>query len=635
MKVRLPDGKELELVEGARLRDVAEKIGPRLARAAIAGKLDGKLADLDAAVPDGAAVEIVTETSPEALDILRHSTAHVMAQALLRLYPGTKFAYGPIAQSGTFAGCFFYDVAIPEKIGDDDLPRIEAAMEKIVREDAPFASETLGKSAAIEKVRADGQDIKVELIEKIEADRFSFYTQGEFTDMCRGPHIPSTGRIKCFKLLATAGAYLHGDSSREMLTRIYGIAFFERKDLDAYVRRIEEAKARDHRRLGRELDLFTFHDEAPGCAFWNDKGLTVKNVLIDFWRREHRRRGYLEVSTPIILKRSLWETSGHWENYRANMYTLSIDDEDFAVKPMNCPGGMLLYKEKPHSYRELPLRVGELGIVHRHELSGVLSGLFRVRTFTQDDAHIFMTPEQIPDEIAGVMEIIDLFYSKFDLKYSIELSTRPEKSVGTDEQWETATRGLKAALDKSGLAYVINEGDGAFYGPKIDFHVEDCLGRTWQCGTIQLDMSLPERFDLTYKAQDDTLKRPVTIHRVVYGSLDRFIGIILEHTGGALPVWLAPVQAAVLSISEKFADYAKTVAARMFGAGLRCETDLRSEKIGRKIRDAANTRVPYVLVVGEKEMSDGTVGVRKRGAGDLGPQPLDEFIARLRAEAEY
>jgi len=634
MEVNLPDGSKLEFADDPTVLEVAEKIGPGLAKAALTGRINGEDVDLSCRVPDGAKLEIITPKSPEALEILRHSTAHVMAQALKRLYPDTQFAYGPIAKSGTFADCFYYDVKLPAKVGDEDLPKIEAEMKKIIKENISFVRDEMNRNEGIDRVKKDGQDIKVELIEKIAGDAFSFYTQGEFTDMCRGPHIPSTGKIKCFKLLATAGAYLHGDASREMLTRIYGIAFFDKKELAKYTKRIEEAKARDHRKLGRDLDLFSFHEESPGCVFWHDGGLAMKNVLIDYWRKEHRKCGYQEVSTPIILRRELWETSGHWENYRENMYTINVDDEDFAVKPMNCPGGMLLYKMRPHSYRELPIRMGELGQVHRHELSGALSGLFRVRTFTQDDAHIFMMPEQISDEILGVMALIDKFYTRFGLEYHVELSTRPEKSIGSDEQWEMATNGLRDALDRSGRDYIVNEGDGAFYGPKIDFHVEDCLGRTWQCGTIQLDMSLPERFDLTYKDKDDTLHRPVMIHRVVYGSLDRFLGIIIEHTGGSLPLWVAPLQIIVLSISEKHADYAESVRARLEAEGFRVTLDTRSEKIGRKIRDASGRKAPYVLIVGDREKETDSVGIRKRGEGDIGAKALDEFIADLNKEIE-
>ncbi len=566
----------------------------------------------------------------EELHVLRHSAAHIMAQAIKRLYPEADFAYGPANEKG-----FYYDVDLGDrKLSDEDLAAIEKEMKKIVKENLPFKAFVLPREEAIKLMQERGEKYKVEHIGDLDPDaKISFYQQGEYIDMCVGPHIAYTKALKAFKILGQSGAYWKNDSNNKMLTRVKGTAFRTQQELDDYIRMLEEAEKRDHRRIGKEMGLFMLCDEAPGFPFFLPKGMAIKNALIDYWREIHYRDGYVEVSTPLIMNRHLWETSGHWDHYKDNMYSTIIDDEVYCVKPMNCPGGVMVYRSKPHSYRELPMRVGELGLVHRHELKGALHGLFRVRCFTQDDAHIFMTREQITDEIIGVVHLINEVYTKFGFKYSVELSTRPENSMGSDEDWEAATQGLITALDKLGLPYTINEGDGAFYGPKIDFHLEDTLGRTWQCGTIQLDFQMPLNFELEYTDADGEKKRPIMVHRVCYGSIERFIGIITEHFAGKFPTWLAPTQVKILPVSEKYRDYAKKINDRLAKDKVRVETDERNEKIGYMIREAqVIDRVPYMLIVGQKEEEDGTVSVRSRDTGETVTMPLDEFVAKLEKE---
>ncbi|MDD6916673.1 MAG: threonine--tRNA ligase [Eubacteriales bacterium] len=564
------------------------------------------------------------------ISIVRHTCSHVLAQAVKRLYPNAKLAIGPSIDSG-----FYYDFDIEGGFTSEDLTALESEMKKIIKENLKITTFTKPREDAIAFMKEKDEPYKVELIEDLPEDAsISFYQQGDFVDLCAGPHILYTKGIKAFKLTSVAGAYWRGNEKNKMLTRIYGTAFFTKDELAEYLNMIEEAKKRDHRKLGRELGIFTMMDEGPGFPFFLPNGMVLKNTLIDYWRQIHTREGYVEISTPMMLNRKLWETSGHWDHYKENMYTTVIDDTDFAVKPMNCPGGMLVYKSEPHSYRDLPLRMGELGLVHRHEKSGQLHGLMRVRCFTQDDAHIFMTPEQIPSEIKGVISIIDEVYTLFGFKYHVELSTRPEDSMGSDEDWETATNGLKSALDDLGLDYVVNEGDGAFYGPKIDFHLEDSLGRTWQCGTIQLDFQLPMRFNAEYTGEDGEKHQPIMIHRVVFGSIERFIGIIIEHFAGKFPTWLAPVQVKVLPVSEKSHDYAASVYEKLKASGIRAEIDNRDEKIGYKIREAQLKKIPYMLILGENESSAGCVSVRSRDNGDLGSNNLDDFIKDIKAEIE-
>lgn len=570
----------------------------------------------------------VGECAPEEeLHIIRHTAAHIMAQAIKRLYPEADFAYGPATEHG-----FYYDVDLGEsKLGDEDLARIEKEMKKICKENLPIRSFILPREEAKKLMEDRGEKYKLEHIDDLPDDAaISFYEQGEYIDMCVGPHLTYTKALKAFKLTGQSGAYWRGDKNNKMLTRINGIAFGSNEELEAHLKLLEEAAKRDHRKIGREMNLFMTSDYGPGFPFFLDNGLTVKNVLIDYWRELHRKNGYIEVSTPMILDRELWETSGHWDHYRDNMYTTKIDDNDFAIKPMNCPGGMLVYKSRPHSYKELPIRCGELGLVHRHELKGALHGLFRVRCFTQDDAHIFMTKAQISEEIKGVVRLIDEVYSKFGFKYHVELSTRPEDSMGSDEDWDEATNGLKTALDELGIDYVVNEGDGAFYGPKIDFHLEDSIGRTWQCGTIQLDFQLPLNFQAEYIDENSQPRRPIMIHRVVYGSIERFLGILIEHYAGKFPVWLAPIQVKVLPVSDKHLDYAKKVYSAVQNAGIRCVLDDRNEKIGYKIREAQQVeRVPYMLVLGAKETEEGTVTVRSRDTGESETMAMDGFISKV------
>ncbi len=576
-------------------------------------------------LPDGNVQEAEDE-----LRAIRHTASHVLAQAVKRLYPETKLAIGPAIDDG-----FYYDFDREDGFTPEDLEKLEAEMNKIVKENLPLKPFSLPREEAIALMKEKGEPYKVELIEDLpEGETISFYTQGEFTDLCAGPHIMYTKGVKAFKLTSVAGAYWRGSEKNKMLSRIYGTAFAKKTDLTEYLTMMEEARKRDHRKIGKEMGLFMFTEEGPGFPFFLPKGLTLKNTLIDYWRKIHIRENYQEVSTPIILSRKLWETSGHWDHYKDNMYTTEIDEEDYAIKPMNCPGGMLVYKSQPKSYRDLPLRVGELGIVHRHEKSGQLHGLMRVRCFTQDDAHIFMTEEQIEEEIKGVTRLIDEVYSQFGFEYYVELSTRPEDSMGTDEEWETATEGLRKALDSMNLDYVVNEGDGAFYGPKIDFHLRDSIGRTWQCGTIQLDFQLPQRFEAEYTAEDGSKKRPIMIHRVCFGSIERFIGILIEHYAGKFPVWLSPVQVKVLPVSEKSLEYAGGVYEKLREAGIRCELDRRDEKIGYKIRQAQLEKVPYMLVLGEKEAADGTITVRSRDKGDLGTFQIEEFIQEVQEKTE-
>ncbi len=573
---------------------------------------------------DGSVKEI-----EDGLQVLRHTASHILAQAVQRLYPGTKLAIGPAIDDG-----FYYDFDKEGGFAPEDLEKIEAEMKKIVKENLKVETFTKPRAEAIEYLRSKGEDYKVQLVEDLPEDAvISFYKQGEFTDLCAGPHVLYTKAVKAFKLLSLAGAYWRGDEKNKMLSRIYGTAFETKEALDAHLTMLEEAKKRDHRRLGKELGLFAIMEEGPGFPFFLPKGMTLKNTLIDYWRELHQRENYKEISTPMIINQSLWLQSGHWDHYKDNMYTTVIDDDIFCIKPMNCPGSILVYKVDTHSYKELPIRLGELGLVHRHERSGTLHGLMRVRCFTQDDAHIYMTEDQITDEIKGVVRLIDEVYTKFGFKYHVELSTRPEDSMGSDEDWERATNGLIAALEASNLPYIVNEGDGAFYGPKIDFHLEDSIGRTWQCGTIQLDFQMPQRFDITYVGADGEKHRPVMAHRVVFGSIERFIGILIEHYAGRFPTWLAPVQVKVLSVSEKSFQYAADVAAKLKAAGIRMELDNRDEKIGYKIREAQLEKVPYMLVLGEKESEDGTiVAVRSRDKGDLGALKIDDFIAQVLKE---
>ncbi len=625
MNIALPDGSVKELAAGATVADVAASIGAGLAKAALAGKVDGTLVDLTATVTDGATVEIITAKSPEALHIMRHSCAHIMAEAVQELYPGTQIAFDPATDDG-----YFYDFELPNNISSDDFGAIEKKMAEIVKADEPFVREVVSIDEA-KKIFAD-QRFKLEHIDDLTDQEISIYRHGSFVDLCAGPHVPSAGKIGAFKMMKLAGAYWRGDATREQLQRLYGTAFFKKSELEEYLHNLEEAEKRDHRRIGREMDIFMMRDEAPGFPFFLPNGMILKNTLLDYWREIHHKAGYVEISTPLIMNKQLWKTSGHWDHYKDNMYSTVIDDEEYCIKPMNCPGGVLVYASKPHSYRELPIRAGEIGLVHRHELRGALHGLFRVRCFNQDDAHLFVRPDQLTDEIVGVVNLIDSVYQKFGFKYHVELSTRPEDSMGSDEDWERAEEGLKTALTKLGMDYEVNEGDGAFYGPKIDFHLEDSLGRTWQCGTVQLDFQMPINFDLEYTDADGSKKRPIMLHRVCFGSIERFIGILIEHYAGKFPTWLAPVQVKVLPVSEKSRDYAHQVTARLEEAGIRVACDDRDEKIGYKIREARSTdRVPYMLILGEKEVEAGNISVRDR-SNETVQRELDDFIADVLAE---
>ena len=628
MIITLKDGSTKEYDQAMSVLDIAKDISEGLARVACAGEVDGELVDLRTVVDKDCNLNILTFESEGGAWAFHHTTSHIMAQAIKRLYPDVKLAIGPSVADG-----FYYDVDSETPMTAEDLVKIEAEMKKIVKEALPITRFTKSREEAIAYFKEKEEPYKVELIEDLPEDaEISFYQQGEFVDLCAGPHLMSTKPVKAFKLTSLAGAYWRGSEKNKMLTRIYGTSFTKKADLEEYLNRMEEAKKRDHRKLGKELGLFMMREEGPGFPFFLPKGMVLKNTLLDYWREIHRKNGYVEISTPIMLSRHLWETSGHWDHYKENMYTTVIDDTDFAIKPMNCPGGILVYQSEPRSYRDLPLRMGELGLVHRHEKSGQLHGLMRVRCFTQDDAHIFMMPEQIRDEIKGVARLIDEVYQLFGFKYHVELSTRPEDSMGSDEDWEMATEALRGALDDLGLPYVVNEGDGAFYGPKIDFHLEDSIGRTWQCGTIQLDFQLPLRFNCEYIGADGEKHRPIMIHRVAFGSIERFIGILIEHFAGAFPTWLSPVQVKVLPISDKYMEYGEKVKAALEAANIRTEIDTRAEKIGYKIREARLQKIPYMLVVGAKEEEENTVSVRSRFAGDEGAKSLDDFIAAITEE---
>lgn len=628
MKITLKDGSVIEYAESKRIIDIASDISEGLARMATAGEVNGEVVDLRTVIEEDCELSILTFNDEKGKGAFRHTASHIMAQAIKRLYPDTKLAIGPSIEDG-----FYYDIDRETPLTEADLEKIEAEMKKVVKEALPIEQFTMPRSEAIEYFKSNEEIYKVELIEDLPEDSIiSFYKQGEFTDLCAGPHLMTTKPVKAFKLTSLAGAYWRGSEKNKMLQRIYGTAFPKKAELEEHLAMIEEAKKRDHRRLGKELGLFMMRDEGPGFPFFLPKGMVLKNTLLDYWREIHTKNDYVEINTPIMLSRHLWETSGHWGHYKENMYTTVIDEEDFAIKPMNCPGGILVYQSEPRSYRDLPLRMGELGLVHRHEKSGQLHGLMRVRCFTQDDAHIFMMPEQIRDEIKGVAKLIDEVYSLFGFKYHVELSTRPEDSMGSDEDWELATDALRGALDDLGLPYVVNEGDGAFYGPKIDFHLQDSIGRTWQCGTIQLDFQLPLRFDLEYTGADGEKHRPIMIHRVAFGSIERFIGILIEHFAGAFPTWLSPVQVKVLPISDKYMEYAESVLADLKETGIRAELDSRAEKIGYKIREAQMQKIPYMLVVGAKEEESGLVSVRSRFEGDEGQKPLSEFITSIQKE---
>lgn len=602
VNITFPDGSTKAFENSPTGLDVAKSISEGLARNCVAMDMNGSLADLNTEVNQDAHIRLITTKDKEGLEILRHSTAHVMAQAILNLYKDAKLTIGPVVEDG-----FYYDIDM-EPVSEDDFPKIEAEMKKIIKAKLPIQRKVVSKSEATDFYK--NEPYKLEMISGLDDGAISFYEQGDFTDLCRGPHLPHTGFVKAFKLMKVSGAYWRADQTKAQLQRVYGTAFFDKKALKAHLHLIEEAKKRNHRKLGLALDLFSFHDEAPGMAFFHPKGMEIWNALLDYWREEHRKDGYVETKTPIMLNRELWEKSGHWDNYRENMYFSQIDEFEYAIKPMNCPGGMILYGMKPHSYKDMPIRAGEIGLVHRHELSGVLSGLFRVRSFHQDDAHIFMTPDQIQDEILGVLKLTARIYSTFGLGYHLELSTRPDKSIGTDEQWEMATNGLKSALDAYGMAYNINEGDGAFYGPKIDVHIKDALGRTWQCGTVQLDMSLPERFDLTYIGKDGEKHRPIMIHRVIYGSVERFFGILVEHFAGKFPLWMAPIQAIVLPMNDDLVPYSNEVRAILADQGLRTVIDDRTESLKKKVRDAQLNYIPLILTIGAKEKEAGTLSVR-------------------------
>ena len=628
MKITLKDGSVREYDKSMSVFEIASDISEGLARVAMAGEVNGEVVDLRTVLSDDCELSILTFQDEGGKETFRHTSSHILAQAVKRLYPETKLAIGPAIADG-----FYYDLDRETPFTTEDLEKIEKEMKKIVKEALPIESFTLPREEAIALMKEKEEPYKVELIEDLPEDSIiSFYKQGEFTDLCAGPHLMNTKAVKAFKLTSLAGAYWRGNEKNKMLTRIYGTSFTKKADLDEYLTMMEEAKKRDHRKLGKELGLFMLREEGPGFPFFLPKGMALKNALLEYWREIHTKNGYVEISTPIMLSRHLWETSGHWDHYKENLYTTVIDDQDFAVKPMNCPGGILVYESEPRSYRDLPLRMGELGIVHRHEKSGQMHGLMRVRCFTQDDAHIFMTPEQVKDEIKGVALLIDEVYKLFGFKYHVELSTRPEDSMGSDEDWNLATEALREALDALGMDYVVNEGDGAFYGPKIDFHLEDSIGRTWQCGTIQLDFQLPLRFNLEYTGADGEKHRPIMIHRVAFGSIERFIGILIEHFAGAFPTWLAPVQVKVLPISDKHLEYGEKVFEALKEAGIRAEIDTRAEKIGYKIREAQMQKIPYMLVVGAKEEEESLVSVRSRFAGDEGQKALEDFLCDIKKE---
>jgi threonyl-tRNA synthetase len=630
VKVTLKDGSVKEFAAGTSYLEIAKSLNQKLGKQALLAVVDGVNKDLSDTVEKDAAVEFVTPDTKEGLHAIRHTASHVMAQAIQHLFPGVKFAIGPAIDTG-----FYYDIDSDHVFTPEDLTAIEKEMAKIVKQNLPLVRSEVPRKDALARFAAENEIYKVELINDLPEDAvISLYTQGDFTDLCAGPHCPSTGRVKAFKLMSLAGAYWRGNEKNKMLQRIYGTAFPSKEELDEYLHMLEEAEKRDHRKLGKELDIFSMHDEGPGFPFFHPNGMRIRNAILEYWHQVHRKYHYEQVMTPMIMNRDLWIRSGHWDHYRENMYFTKIDDMDYAIKPMNCPGGMMVYNTRPHSYKELPLRYAELGLVHRHELSGALHGLFRVRCFTQDDAHIFMTPEQIQPEITNVIKLFNEVYSTFGLKYHAELSTRPENSMGDDASWELATEGLRKALEANHLDYIINEGDGAFYGPKIDFHLQDSIGRTWQCGTIQLDMQLPEKFNCEYTGEDGQKHRPVMIHRVVYGSIERFIGILIEHFAGSFPVWMAPNQVRVMPITDKQQAYAKEVNDKLFELGYRTQLDDRNEKIGKKIREAQVQKVPFMLIVGEKEAESGTVAVRQRHGGDLGAMTLDDFISRMQKDID-
>jgi len=628
VKIILPDGSAKEYAAGTTLGEAVKKLSNSLAKKVLAANVNGELTDLREELVDGSKVEFLTFEEDGGKHTLRHTASHVMAQAVKRLWPEAKLAIGPAIDKG-----FYYDIDMEHTLTPEDLTKIEKEMSRIVKENLPITKSVMPRQEAIEFFKSKNEDYKVELIEDLPEDAvISCYTQGDFTDLCAGPHVASTGKVKAYKLQSIAGAYWRGDEKNKMLQRIYGTAFEKKEELDAYLHMLEEAAKRDHRKLGKELGLFVIKEEGPGFPFFLPKGMALRNELENFWREVHHDFEYDEIRTPIILNKQLWETSGHWEHYRENMYTTIIDDEEYAIKPMNCPGGILVYQNEMHSYRDLPLRYAELGLVHRHELSGALHGLFRVRAFTQDDAHVFMLPEQMQSELMKVIELFDRIYSQFGLKYHVELSTKPDNAMGDDAIWEAATEALRNAIEAKGIDYVINPGDGAFYGPKLDYHIEDSLGRTWQCGTIQLDMNLPERFNVEYIGEDGQKHRTIMIHRACFGSMERFIGILTEHYAGAFPTWMAPVQVKVLPISEKHVEYANQLAKQMRHDYVRVEVDDRNEKIGYKIRQAQMEKVPYMLVVGDKEMEDNSVNVRKHGGDELGTVPFDEFFNSIKIE---
>jgi len=628
ISIKLKDESVKEIYDDSNIYDLANLISKNLAKSAIVGEVNGTLVDLSYKLKDNDEVSILTYDDEKAVEVIRHSTSHIMAQAVKRIYKNCKLAIGPSIENG-----FYYDFDIENPLSAEDLEKIEAEMNNIINENLKFEKIDVSREEAIKLMEEKGETYKVELINDLpEGEDISLYKQGDYMDLCRGPHIPSTKYVKAFKLTSVAGAYWRGNEKNKMLQRIYGVAFSNKTELENHLHNLEEAKKRDHRKLGKELKLFTFTNEGPGFPFFLPKGVILKNTLIDFWRELHLEAGYVEIETPIMLNKKLWETSGHWYHYKENMYTSMIDEEEFALKPMNCPGGMLVYKSEAHSYRDFPMRVGELGRVHRHELSGALHGLMRVRAFTQDDAHIFMLPNQIKSEIKGVIDLIDKVYSKFGFKYNLELSTRPEDSMGSDEEWKLAESSLKGALDEMNLDYKINEGDGAFYGPKIDFHLEDSIGRTWQCGTIQLDFQLPQRFELEYIGSDGEKHKPIVIHRVIFGSIERFIGILIEHFAAKFPTWIAPVQVKVLPISNKFNDYCENIKKQLNINGIRVEMDYKDEKIGYKIREARNERVPYIIIIGEHEEKENKVSLRSRKNGDEGILQLEDLIERINKE---
>lgn len=623
--IRLKDGKEKEFESAVSLADAAKAISNSLGKNALVAKVNGELTDLRDPIVDGAEVEFFTKEDPEGLFTLRHTASHVMAQAIQHLFPGVKFAIGPAIDDG-----FYYDLDSDHVFSQEDFVAIEKEMSKIAKENIPLVKKVLPRDEALQYFKDKGQDYKVMLIEDLpEEETISLYEQGDFTDLCAGPHLKSTGKVKTFKLMTVAGAYWRGDSKNKMLQRIYATAFFSKEDLDHYLFVRAEAEKRDHRKLGKQLDLFSFHEEGPGFPFFHPKGMILRNKLMDYERELFKEFGYVEIMTPVILSKKLWLQSGHWDHYKENMYFTQIDDEDYAIKPMNCPGGILFFKTQQRSYRDLPMRVGEFGLVHRHELKGALHGLFRVRCFTQDDAHIFMTQEQMKDEVIKCMAMYQKMYGVFGLEYHVELSTRPENSMGSDELWEISTNALREAIETAGVPYQINEGDGAFYGPKLDFHVQDSLGRTWQCGTIQMDMQLPERFDVNYIGEDGEKHRAVMLHRAGYGSLERFIGILIEHYAGAFPTWIAPVQAKIIPVTDKNLEYAKSVAAAMSESDIRVEVEEANETLGYKIRKAQMEKVPYMIIVGDQEMKGHTISVRSRKNGDQGSQSLPMFVANL------